>query len=217
MDVTQIRILVTEDDLDLQRILKLSLEAEGFQVLQAFNGNQCLDIVRSRTPHLILLDLMMPEVDGFEVCRRLKSLDSSRDIPIIVLTAKSGLSDKEKCFSFHADDYVVKPYDFDELLARIYMQLGRAMEVKESRARVAEGAMMRCLEEISEGFQDTFGRLSEVLDELKAKATTKLKKQVEELDSCCRQLIRVVEEARSKADPFYESPFLEKSESTDPH
>jgi len=212
VDVSQIKILITEDDRDLQRILKLSLEAEGFQILQAYDGKECLQMVRERRPHLILLDLMMPEMDGFEVCRRLKSMDSSRDIPIIVLTAKSGLAAKERCFSFHADDYVVKPYDFDELLARIYMQLGRAIEVKDSRERAREEAARLALEEVSEQLRKTFAESLELVDKLKSGAGERLKATAGKLEGCLRRVISVVEGARIKADPFYESPFLEESE-----
>jgi PleD family two-component response regulator len=113
------RILVVDDEEHIRRILKFQLEKNGYQVVMAENGEEALNIVRRSAPDLILLDLMMPKIDGFEVCRRLRADFQTSQIPIIMLTAKSDLPDKIKGLQGGANDYLVKPYSNEELMLRV--------------------------------------------------------------------------------------------------
>ena len=119
------KILVIEDDKDIQNLLHLNLEAAGYKVLIAGSGYDGLKIARQDLPDLILLDLMLPHMDGLEVCRRLKSDDKLKGIIIIMLTARSEEVDRVVGFELGADDYVVKPFSVRELLLRIKAVLRR--------------------------------------------------------------------------------------------
>ena len=118
-------VLVAEDDKDLRRLLQFDLESGGFKVRLAENGKVALDMIRAKKPDCIILDVMMPVMDGFEACKRLKSINSTRDIPIIFLTARGATEDKVKAMGFEADDYMIKPFDFKELIARINLQISK--------------------------------------------------------------------------------------------
>ena len=117
------RILVVDDEERMVRFIRMNLEHDGFQVAEAFNGKQAIQKLRDVTPDLILLDVMMPELDGFETCRRIKNSDAWRDVPIIFLTSKSDASDIVTGFEAGAVDYVSKPFNTHELLARIHTHL----------------------------------------------------------------------------------------------
>lgn len=116
-------VLIVDDDEDIRNVLKLQLESEGYKVKLASNGEEALSIVDKDEPNLVLLDIMMPKVDGLEVCKiiRQKSL-----VPIIFLSAKASEFDKVMGLSLGADDYVIKPFSPIELSARIHAQLRRA-------------------------------------------------------------------------------------------
>lgn len=118
------RILVVEDDLPLAHVLRDNLLFEGFDVECASDGEQALDRARAARPDLMLLDVDIPGVDGFEVCRR---LSAERDrLPIIMLTARTRKRDQVRGLELGADDYVTKPFSFEELLARIHAVLRRS-------------------------------------------------------------------------------------------
>ena len=123
--MSQPSVLVVEDEAPQREILVYNLEAEGFVVLQATSGDAALDIAREDLPDLILLDWMLPEVSGIEVCRRLKSASETRTIPVIMISARSEEVDRVRGLETGADDYVVKPYSVMELMARIRTQLRR--------------------------------------------------------------------------------------------
>ena len=114
------RILVVDDEEHIRRILKFQLEKNGYSVVTAENGEEALGVVRRSMPDLILLDLMMPKIDGFEVCRRLRADFQTSQIPIIMLTAKRDLPDKIQGLQGGANDYLVKPYSNEELLLRVH-------------------------------------------------------------------------------------------------
>ena len=114
------RILVIEDERKIARFLQLELEHEGYEVHTAGDGRTGLDLAKSWEPDLLILDLMLPELSGIEVCRRLRH-DS--DVPIIMLTAKDDVSDKVMGLDMGADDYMTKPFAIEELLARIRVAL----------------------------------------------------------------------------------------------
>ncbi len=113
------RILVAEDDPNLRHVIQLQLEDAGYEVTTAEDGVKTLEHVRERAPDLILLDVMMPRMDGYEVCRRLKSNFYTSRIPIIMLTARSSSSDKVQGLEYGANDYLTKPYVLKEMLARV--------------------------------------------------------------------------------------------------
>jgi diguanylate cyclase (GGDEF)-like protein len=113
------RILLVEDDVSVRGVLRKQLELEGYVVAEASNGRQALELALSENPDLILLDLMMPEMDGLEFMRRLKSHRDAAGIPIIVLTAKDAPGDKATGLQDGANDYLTKPYEKKELLLRI--------------------------------------------------------------------------------------------------
>jgi len=117
------KILVVDDDKKIVLLVKSLLEKEGYETIEAYSGKMALDILQDSEPDLILLDVMMPEMDGMETCRRIKGKDNTRSIPVIVLTAKKDVSDKIAGLEAGANDYIVKPFNPDELLARIKAQL----------------------------------------------------------------------------------------------
>ena len=122
------RILIVEDEKKIARFLELELTHEGYEVLTAFDGRSGLDTALEQDPDLLILDLMLPELSGIEVCRRLRH---TSDVPIIMLTAKDDVSDKVMGLDMGADDYVTKPFAIEELLARIRVAM------KKRRARDA--------------------------------------------------------------------------------
>ena len=118
-------VLVVEDEPAQREVLAYNLEAQGFRVSQADNGEEALLLVAEETPDLIVLDWMLPNVSGIEVCRRLKSRPETKSVPIIMLSARSEEVDLVRGLETGADDYVVKPYSVAELMARVRSQLRR--------------------------------------------------------------------------------------------
>ena len=127
-------VLVVDDDEDLVELLKRYLEKDGYDVLTAFDGNAALNLFRLRDVDLIVLDLMLPKVDGLNVCR---SVRGESQVPIIMLTAKTEEEDRIKGLDLGADDYVTKPFSPGELLARIRAVLRRTSE--EEQKEVSHG------------------------------------------------------------------------------
>ena len=119
-------VLVVEDEPDIRRLVVLHLEREGFRCRTATTGSDALREVKAAVPDLVVLDLMLPEVDGLEVCRRLRRDTSTAAIPIIMLTAKSDEVDRIVGLEIGADDYVGKPFSPKELVARVRAVLRRA-------------------------------------------------------------------------------------------
>ena len=122
---TRPKILIVDDEIDTLLPLKRSLEVEDYMVVGASNGHEALMKARTDIPDLILLDLMMPEMDGYEVCAQLKKNALTKNIPVIILTAKDAVRDKVKGLDIGADDYVTKPFNLNELKARIKSVLRR--------------------------------------------------------------------------------------------
>ncbi len=117
------KILVADDDLNICELLRLYLEKEGFEVVMAHDGEEAVAKFESEKPSLILLDIMMPKLDGWQVCRQIRQ---KSDCPIIMLTAKGETFDKVLGLELGADDYVVKPFDTKEIVARIKAVLRRS-------------------------------------------------------------------------------------------
>lgn len=125
MPADQPTVLLVEDEPAQREVLGYNLEADGFRVLTATNGEEALIMVSEMPPDIIVLDWMMPNVSGIEVCRQLKTRSETRAIPIIMLSARSEEVDRVRGLETGADDYVVKPYSLVELMARVRAQLRR--------------------------------------------------------------------------------------------
>ncbi len=119
-------VLIVEDEPAQREVLAYNLEAEGFDIARAENGEEALLLVAEATPDLIILDWMLPNVSGIEVCRQLKTRAETKAIPIIMLSARSEEVDKVRGLETGADDYVVKPYSVAEMMARVRTQLRRS-------------------------------------------------------------------------------------------
>ncbi len=125
-------ILIVEDEADIRDLLVFNLEREGFEVVQAGDGVLGLELTRSRHPDIILLDVMLPHKDGFQVCRELARDSSTAHIPIIMLTARGEEVDRIVGLELGADDYVVKPFSVRELILRIRAILRRQQQVEQN-------------------------------------------------------------------------------------
>lgn len=138
------KIMVIEDEPDIVEVITYNLSREGFQVLSANDGEEGLDRTRDESPDLVLLDLMLPGLDGVELCRRLKSEPRTRRIPIIMVTAKGDESDVVLGLGVGADDYIKKPFSPKELVARVKAVLRRAplRHDDELMQRIAAGSVL---------------------------------------------------------------------------
>lgn len=134
-------ILVVEDDPDIVELLEYSLEREGYTVLAASDGEKGLSEARRRKPALVLLDLMLPGLDGLSICRALKEDGATKDIPVMMLTAKGEESDVVVGLEFGADDYVRKPFSPRELIARIRAVMRRSQPAPAVRSRIELGSV----------------------------------------------------------------------------
>ncbi len=120
-------ILAVEDEISIGEVLRLGLSQEGFNVIIARDGHEALDTALRKKPDLMLLDVKLPDINGFEVCRRLRAQGNTL-LPVLILSACCTLDDKVKGLSCGADDYITKPFEFEELLARIRAALRRLEE-----------------------------------------------------------------------------------------
>ncbi len=123
-EVACLKILIIEDDVNIARLIELELGYEGYQVFVAHDGNQGLDLFKKDQPDLVLLDVMLPGLDGVEVCKRLRTISK---VPVIMLTAKDGVGDRVSGLDSGADDYLTKPFATEELLARIRAVMRRIL------------------------------------------------------------------------------------------
>jgi two-component system, OmpR family, response regulator VicR len=110
------QILVVDDDLPIRKFIQANLEARGYQVLEAADGEEAIRIAQKENPDLLILDIIMPGMDGFTVCRKIREWSS---VPVIMLSAREGENDKEKCGACGANDYLTKPFILRELLALV--------------------------------------------------------------------------------------------------
>jgi DNA-binding response OmpR family regulator len=136
--------LIIEDDPDIVELVQYNLEREGFRVFAARDGESGLKEATSRRPNLILLDLMLPGIEGLEVCRTLKESRSTRSIPLVMLTAKGEESDIVLGLEMGADDYVTKPFSPRELLARLkaVLRRGTPRDDQSAPAKIEQGALL---------------------------------------------------------------------------
>lgn len=123
------KILVCDDDLAINELIKVNLELEGHNVVQAYDGTTGFALCKQELPAMLILDVMMPEADGFTVAQRIRKNDSTKDIPILMLTALSQLEDKVNGFNLGVDDYLVKPFEMEELKVRVRALLKRVNKI----------------------------------------------------------------------------------------
>jgi two-component system alkaline phosphatase synthesis response regulator PhoP len=122
------RILVVDDETRVREMIEFRLRLFGYEVLQAADGREALAVASSEKPDLVLLDVMMPELDGFQVCSRLKQDEGTKHIPVVMLTAKADAKDVTRSFNSGASDYVVKPYDPTVLQQKVAQNLSAGVD-----------------------------------------------------------------------------------------
>lgn len=128
------KILVIDDDNAINELIKINLELVGYKVIQAYDGIKGFALAKQELPNAIVLDVMMPEVDGFTVAQRIRQNPETKNIPIIMLTALSQINDKVKGFDIGVDDYLAKPFEMEELKVRLRALLKRSNQIPESIA-----------------------------------------------------------------------------------
>ncbi|HVP21115.1 MAG TPA: response regulator [Anaerolineaceae bacterium] len=124
------RLLIVEDDVDINTMLRIFFSSQGYEVDSAYRGSEALERTRQVMPHLIVLDIMLPDIDGYEVCRDLRKNARTSHIPVIFLTQRDERSDKLKGLELGADNYITKPFDIEEL--KLYVQNSLARAERES-------------------------------------------------------------------------------------
>jgi len=129
------KILVVDDDQNIRRLLNFNLSAAGHQVIVATNGKEGVEKAIKEKPDLILLDIMMPVMNGYEACKTLKEQDTTKDIPVFMLSAKSQMMDLDDAFNVGADDYITKPFDIEKLDYSINYKLKTYNERKKAQNR----------------------------------------------------------------------------------
>lgn len=128
------KILVIDDDVAINELIKINLELQGYQIFQAYNGIEGFALAKQEQPSLIVLDIMMPEVDGYTVAQRIRQCESISDTPIIMLTALSQLNNKVEGFNIGVDDYLTKPFEIEELIVRVRALLKRSSKIPKTYA-----------------------------------------------------------------------------------
>jgi two-component system, sensor histidine kinase and response regulator len=156
------KILVVDDQPINVQLLKRKLEREGMAVATAYSGREALDLIAADKPDLILLDVMMPDMDGIEVCQRLQADDETRVIPIIFITARTSKEGKIEGLGVGAVDYITKPIDLDETLARVQTQLRFVQmnrELVELQRRLGESRRSAALGAVTQGIAHNLNNL----------------------------------------------------------
>ena len=128
------KILVVDDDIAINELIKVNLGLWGYDAINAYDGIQGFTLAKQETPDLIILDVMMPDVDGYTVAKRIRENTTTKDIPILMLTAMGQIEDKVKGFDIGVDDYLVKPFEMEELKVRVRALLKRVNAIPESLA-----------------------------------------------------------------------------------
>lgn len=212
------RILVVDDQLINVQLLKRKLERHNLAVISAYSGQEALDAVKSEKPDLILLDVMMPEMDGIEVCKRLQSRDETRSIPIIFITARNTKEGKIEGLAVGAVDYITKPIDLDETLARVQTQLRFVTinrEMLDLQRRLVEARRSATIGAVTQGIAHNLNNLLGVvigyLDLIKAvaenpaavrKNTVQVEKAIDRIVHIIKQLNTVVTKTRLPTKHF---------------
>lgn len=149
------KVLIVEDEGPLAEMLRYNLESEGFRVSHAETGEEAELLVREERPDLVVLDWMLPQVSGIEICRRLRAKPETRAIPIVMLTARGEEADRIRGLSTGADDYVVKPFSLPELMARVKAILRRSSPDRVADVlRVSDIELDRSAHKVTRGLRD---------------------------------------------------------------
>ncbi len=164
------RILIADDAPDVVELLRKRLRHEGYETIEAYDGEECLELAREHKPDLIILDIMMPKLDGFEVCRRLKANRRTAYIPVLMLTARGEVESKVKGLDAGAQDYVAKPFNYAELSARIKSlltaQAAREKLVQEEKLDALDQMMEGVVHELRNPLTSIGGFARRILDNL---------------------------------------------------
>lgn len=128
------KILVVDDDRAINELIKVNLTLSGYKVVQAYDGVEGFALAKQELPNMVILDVMMPNVDGYTVAQRIRQCEGIKNMPILMLTALSDITDKGKGFDIGIDDYLVKPFDMEELKMRVKAILKRSNQLPESLA-----------------------------------------------------------------------------------
>lgn len=132
MEYNKTRVLVVDDDVHIAELISLYLEKEGYEVYEVYNGRDAIEAFKKFAPSMVLLDIMLPEIDGYQVCREIRQISK---VPIIMISAKGDVFDTVLGLELGADDYIVKPFDAKELLARVKAVLRRYDDKKEDETQ----------------------------------------------------------------------------------
>jgi len=204
------KILVVDDAVDTVELLKKRFHAEGYETAEAYDGEEALLKVQEYDPDLIILDVMMPKMDGYEVCRRLKSDDKTKYIPILMLTAKGEVEHKVKGLDIGADDYMGKPFDYKELSARMRSLLSIKATHEKKVVEEKKGALEQMMDQVAHeirnpltsigGFaRKVYGRLAE--GDPNKKYMEMIIEDVGVLESMIKQLIELKTTDISSREP----------------
>lgn len=221
------KILVVDDQLINVQLLKRKLEREGLTVISAYSGQEALDAVATDRPDLILLDVMMPEMDGIEVCSRLQAREDTRSIPVIFITARNSKEGKIEGLAVGAVDYITKPIDLDETLARVQTQLRFVAinrEMVDLQRRLAEARRTATIGAVTQGIAHNLNNLLGVvigyLDLIKSSAekpdavrrnAEAVERAVQRIVSIIKQLSSMVGKSRMPTQRFRLSELLEST------
>lgn len=192
-------ILVVDDQEYLRRILYLLLEKEGYEVLLAENGKDALRKVEQQLPDLILMDVMMPELDGFATARIMHENPALRRVPIIFLTARDGLADRLVGFDVGADDYIAKPFDNDELLIRIESRLAKTQQVRNDEENVRAETISQVIVTLAHYINNSLAVLQGRAQMVDPKDPDSSAKLVETVIKHCAKIRTVVESLEEMA------------------
>ncbi len=200
------KILVVDDQPINVQLLKRKLEREGMQVVAAYSGQEALDLTAQEKPELILLDVMMPEMDGIEVCQRLQASEDTRSIPVIFVTARSSKEGKLEGLGVGAVDYITKPIDLDETLARVQTQLRFAAinrEIIDLQRRLTESRRAATIGAVTQGIAHNLNNLLGVvigyLDLIKAYADKPelVRKNAQNVEDAVQRIVVIIRQLSS--------------------
>jgi len=200
------KILVVDDQPINVQLLKRKLEREGLTVMAAYNGLEALDLVAKDKPDLILLDVMMPDMDGIEVCQRLQSNEETRPIPVIFITARTSKEGKLEGLGVGAVDYITKPIDLDETLARVQTQLRFVQinrELVELQRRLGESRRAATIGAVTQGIAHNLNNLLGVaigyLDIIKVSLDKpeQIRNSVQHIDAALQRIVAIIRQLSS--------------------
>lgn len=186
-EITRLRIMCVDDQKMNNNLLDLALR-KSYDITCASGGQECLDLVEQSVPDLILLDIMMPDVDGYEVCKRLRERESTRHIPILLLTALTDIASKERGFAIGATDYITKPFNVGEVRARVGAHLER--ELLRRELFVANRDLMAANEQMK-----VYARELEIFNEL-----IRNKIGIQSIDEACTTIVDTLSKVYESTD-----------------